>query len=41
MSFVIKFGDKYRKKIIDTTTKTGIDAAETDSTEVEIWLEIK
>ena len=27
MSFARKFGDKYRKKLIDTATKTGIDAA--------------
>ena len=29
MSFARKFGDKYRKKLIDTGTKTGIDAAKT------------
>ena len=27
LSFARKFGDKYRKKLIDTATKTGIDAA--------------
>ena len=27
MSFARKFGDKYGKKLIDTTAKTGIDAA--------------
>ena len=27
LSFVRKFGNKYGKKLIDTTTKTGIDAA--------------
>ena len=31
LSFARKFGDKYRKKIIDTATKTGIDAAKTAS----------
>ena len=29
MSFARKFGDKYGKKIMDTATKTGIDAATT------------
>ena len=28
-SFARKFGDKYGKKLIDTATKTGIDAAKT------------
>ena len=34
--FVIsrKFGDKYGKKLIDTATKTGIDAAKTASKRV-------
>ena len=27
MSFSRKFGDKYGKKLMDTATKTGIDAA--------------
>ena len=27
LSFARKCGDKYGKKLIDTTTKTGIDAA--------------
>ena len=27
LSFVRKFGDKYGKKLMDTATKTGIDAA--------------
>ena len=27
MSFARKFGDKHGKKLIDTATKTGIDAA--------------
>ena len=27
LSFARKFGDKYGKKLIDTATKTGIDAA--------------
>ena len=27
LSFARKFRDKYRKKLIDTATKTGIDAA--------------
>ena len=26
LSFAREFGDKYGKKLIDTTTKTGIDA---------------
>ena len=29
--FVRKFGDKYGKKLMDTATKTGIDAAKTAS----------
>ena len=29
LSFARKFGDKYGKKIMDTATKTGIDAAKT------------
>ena len=47
--FARKFGDKYGKKLIDTATKTGIDASKTTSKRVgqklqkqqEIWLEIK
>ena len=31
MSFTRKFGDKYGKKLMDTATITGIDAAETVS----------
>ena len=31
LSFPRKFGDKYGKKLMDTATKTGIDAAETAS----------
>ena len=34
MSFARKFGDKYGKKLIDTATKTGIDAAKTASNRV-------
>ena len=29
LSFATKFGDEYGKKSMDTTTKTGIDAAKT------------
>ena len=44
-----KFGDKYGKKLMDTATKTGIDAAKTPSKRQlknlqklqEIWLETK
>ena len=31
LSFARKSGDKYHKKIMDTATKTGIDAAKTVS----------
>ena len=31
LSFAKKFGNKYGKKLMDTTTKTGIDAARTTS----------
>ena len=31
MSFARKFGDKYGKKLMDTATKTGIDAAKIDA----------
>ena len=33
-SFTRKVGDKYGKKLIDTATKTGIDAAKTASKRV-------
>ena len=31
LSFATRFGDKYSKKLMDTATKTGIDAAKTAS----------
>ena len=34
LSFARTFGDKYDKKLIDTATKTGADAAKTASTRV-------
>ena len=34
LSFVRKFGDTYGKKLMDTATKTGIDAAKTASKRV-------
>ena len=34
LSFVRKFGDKYGKKLMDTATKNGIDAAKTASKRV-------
>ena len=34
LSFARKFGDKYGKKLMDTATKTGIDAAMTASKRV-------
>ena len=34
LSFARKFEDKYRKKLMDTATKTGIDAAKTASKRV-------
>ena len=34
LSFARKFGDKYGKKLMDTATKTGIDAAKTASKKV-------
>ena len=34
LSFARKFGDKYGKTLIDTATKTGIDAAKTASKRV-------
>ena len=33
LSFARKFGDKYGKKLMDTATKTGIDAAKMGSSE--------
>ena len=35
-NFAKKFGDKYVKKVMDTATKTGIDAARTASKRV-VW----
>ena len=34
LSFVRRFGDKYGKKLTDTATKTGINAAKTTSKRV-------
>ena len=34
LSFATKFGDKYGKKLMDTATKAGIDAAKTASKRV-------
>ena len=34
LSFARKFGDKYGKKLMDTATKTGMDAAKTASNRV-------
>ena len=34
LSFARKFGDKYSKKLMDTATKTGIDAAKIASKEL-------
>ena len=34
LPFARKFGDKYGKKLMDTATKTGIDAAKTASKRV-------
>ena len=34
LSFARKFGDKYGKKLMDTATKTGTDAAKTASKRV-------
>ena len=34
LSFARKFGDKYGKKLMDTATKTGMDAAKTASKRV-------
>ena len=31
LSFARKFGNKYGKKLMDTETKTGMDAAKTES----------
>ena len=49
LSFSLKFADKYGKKLMDTATKTGIDAAELHLKDQfkklqklrETWLEIK
>ena len=35
LSFARKFGDKYGKKLVNTATKTGIDAAKIASKRVE------
>ena len=35
LSFARKFGDKYCKKLMDTATKTGIDAAKTSKRVVQ------
>ena len=34
LSFPKRFGNKYGKKLVDTATKTGIDAAKTTSKRV-------
>ena len=34
LSFARKFGDKYDKKLMDTATKTGLDAGKTASKRV-------
>ena len=34
LSFARRFGDKYGRKLMDTATKTGIDAAKTTSKRV-------
>ena len=34
LSFARKFGDKYGKKLMDTATKTGMDAAKATSKQV-------
>ena len=34
LSFLIKFGDKYGKKLLDTATKIGIDSAKLASKKV-------
>ena len=34
LSFARRFGDKFGKKLVDTVTKTGIDAAKTASKRV-------
>ena len=36
LSFARKFGDKCGKKLMDTATKTGIDAAKTSSKIVKL-----
>ena len=40
LSFARKFDDKYAKKIMDTATKTGVDAAKTTSKRVVLIGEI-
>ena len=35
LSFASKFGDEYGKKLMDTATKTGIDAAKTASKKLQ------
>ena len=35
LSFARKFGDEYGKKLMDTATKTGIDAAKTSKSVVQ------
>ena len=37
MSFARTFGDKYGKKLMDTATKTGMNAAKTDCFEHKVW----
>ena len=37
LSFARKFGDKYGKKLMNTATKTGIDAVQTASKRVVQW----
>ena len=47
LSFARKFGDRYGKQLMDTATKTGIDAAKTASKRKKlqklqvIWSEMK
>ena len=37
LSFARTFGDKYGKKLMDTATKTGMNAAKTDCFEHKVW----
>ena len=39
LSFARKFGDKYGEKLMDTATKTGIDAAKAASKRVVVKLQ--